>query len=107
MSDQEKKEQEIMNQEMSTDEMETVAGGASGFDEMELKDRKNCKCRMGAWATCSDDTSRKYGRPLYRPDGSVNCSATVEDGSWCQSDDACYNDESVYFGMTECEKAWK
>ena len=27
MSDREKKEQEIMNQEMSTDEMDAVAGG--------------------------------------------------------------------------------
>ncbi len=30
MSDQEKKEQEIMNQEMSQDEMDAVAGGNIG-----------------------------------------------------------------------------
>ena len=30
MSDQEKREQEILNQEISKDEMETVAGGADG-----------------------------------------------------------------------------
>ena len=33
MSDQKKKEQEILNQEMSFDEMDTVAGGAGSNDE--------------------------------------------------------------------------
>ena len=33
MSDREKNEQEILNQEMSFDEMDTVAGGAGSNDE--------------------------------------------------------------------------
>lgn len=33
MSDREKKEQEILNQEMSFDEMDTVAGGAGSNNE--------------------------------------------------------------------------
>ena len=108
MSDREKREQEIMNQEMSTDEMETIAGGVVGaWDHVDPEKRTSKKCTCGAWAQCSNDPSKKYGRPLYRPDGSVNCSATVEDGSWCGSDDACYSDETIYFGMLDCEKAWK
>ena len=56
---------------------------------------------------CSSDTSKKYGRPLRNPDGSTNCAATVEDGSWCGSNDACYEDEVNYMGLNDCAKAWK
>lgn len=38
MSDREKKEQEIMNLEMSFDEMDTVAGGAGSNDEITVSD---------------------------------------------------------------------
>ena len=38
MSDQEKKEQEIMNLEMSFDEMDTVAGGIGSNDEITVSD---------------------------------------------------------------------
>ena len=38
MSDQEKREQEIMNLEMSFDEMDTVAGGAGSNDEITVSD---------------------------------------------------------------------
>lgn len=47
MSDQEKKEQEIMSQEMSFDEMETVAGGAGSNDEITVSDGTV----VAAWAT--------------------------------------------------------
>ena len=94
MSDQEKREQEIMNQEMNLDEMETVAGGI-------------CIAALGRNDYCNSHSSEKYERPLYNPDGSINCAATVEDGSWCGSNDACYYDEAKYFGMRDCEKAWK
>ena len=92
MSDQEKKEQEILNQEMSLDEMENVAGGV---------------CVGGHQLNeCNWDDAIKYGRPIRKPDGSMNCAATVEDGSWCGSDDACYQGEVNYMGLTECSKAW-
>ena len=94
MSDQEKKEKEIMNQEMSMDEMETVAGGT-------------CYRKLGRKDSCFDEESVKYGRPIRKPDGSINCAATVEDGSHCGSNDACYSYDVVYLGMKHCEKAWK
>ncbi|MBR5110682.1 MAG: hypothetical protein IK099_10840 [Clostridia bacterium] len=97
MSGQEKKEQEIMNQEMSQDEMETVAGG-----------KRRGNCIIGAYINCDGDIVQKYARPLYRPDGTVNCAATVEDGSHCERNDACYSyNDAVYIGMQDCFKAWK
>jgi hypothetical protein len=95
MSDQEKREQEIMNQEMSKDEMDTVAGGGG-------------TCWVNSRGeTCEDWAAYKYGRKFYNPDGSINCAATVEDGSWCGSNDACRFSEVDYLGMKECDKAWK
>ena len=97
MSDREKKEQEIMNQEMSSEEMETVAGGGKCDFSMSIAREGRC------WSI----PAQQYGRPARRPDGSMNCAATVEDGSHCGSDDACYEDEVVYLGIVDCEKAWQ
>ena len=96
MSDRKKREQEILNQEMSQDEMETVAGGW-GNNCLDGHQKK----------TCDWNTAIAYGRPLRNPDGSMNCSATVEDGSHCWSDDACYRQEVEYMGLTDCSKAWQ
>ena len=106
MSDQEKKEQEIMNQEMSKDEMETVAGGGPG--NWDCTGTENSDCIQEHYKmTCDSGNSLKYGRYFYRQDGSPNCAATVEEGSWCGSDDACYGNEVQYLGLTDCAKAWK
>lgn len=36
------------------------------------------------------------------------CAATVEDGSWCSSNDACHTSNAIrYTGMNDCSKAWK
>ncbi|MBR3016273.1 MAG: hypothetical protein IKH57_04215 [Clostridia bacterium] len=102
MSDREKREQEIMNQELSQDEMDTVAGG--GYD-IEYRD---LGCQFaGAYVHCKADNALKNGRELYRPDKTVNCANTVEDGSHCDTNDACYDDKVVYLGMEDCHKAWK
>ena len=93
MSDQEKKEQEIMNQEMSVDEMETVAGGDL-FSELIID-------------IVEFNKAEKIERNFYNPDGSYNCAATVEDGSWCKSNDACHKNQMVYVDMKDCSKAWK
>ena len=36
-----------------------------------------------------------------------NCNATVEENSWCESNDACYADAIVYIDMKVCDKSWK
>ena len=94
MSDQEKKEQEIMNQEMSKDEMETVAGGYI------------CWASHNYPLECSQGTHEKYVRPILKPEGTVNCANTVEDGSHCEHNDACYENEICYYNLKECGKAW-
>ena len=104
MSDREKKEQDILNQELSEDEMDTVAGGTDKCADGKFG---GCFMGLGRRHSCDSEIYIKYGRPLYRPDGSLNCAATVEDGSWCGSNDACYDAEAVYLGMTDCRKAWK
>ena len=101
MPDQEKKEQEIMNQEMSQDEMETVAGGKCHANYSNV-------CFVGnIGETCDSALVQKNGRRLQKPNGYMNCAATVEDGSHCGSNDACYGDEVVYLGMLDCERAWQ
>ena len=42
----------------------------------------------------------------------MNCAATVEDGSWCWSNDACDDYSVDYQGMhiyliSDCHKAWE
>jgi hypothetical protein len=56
--------------------------------------------------SCNWEEAIKYGRLINRPDGSANCAATVEENSWCKSNDACYDDETIYLGIKECAKAW-
>jgi len=108
MSDQEKKEQEIMAQEMSQDEMDTIAGGWGKKGCHDTVEGGNSRCAFGAYGSkCDSYIARNNGLLLYRPDGSVNCAATVEDGSHCNRNDACYEDEVVYLGMEDCAKAWK
>ena len=111
MSDQEKKEQEIMNQEMSKDEMETVAGGLPPFmhgtcgePSGKLMDEHCYSSHMDT--KCYGELHVENGRPFRNPDGSVNCAATVEDGSWCGTNDACYDKQVAYMGIHNCAKAW-
>ena len=52
-----------------------------------------------------------FHRDIYKG-GFPNCAATVEDGSWCGTNDACVTTAIVYKGMEECSfsncnKAWK
>ena len=78
-------EQEIFNQEISEEELNAV----SGVDYMLVK-----RC------------VQSWDRPIYEG-GFPNCAATVEDGSHCGKNDACYRDAVVYKGLKDCYKAWK
>lgn len=79
------KEDNVLSQELSPDELEAVAGG----DQDE--DLKNCV--------------RYSERNIYLG-GFPNCAATVEDGSFCGSNDACYHSMVSYYILVECQKAW-
>ena len=49
----------------------------------------------------------QFVRPIYGGNGFPNCAATVEDGSWCSTNDACYDVAIDYKGMRDCAKAWR
>ena len=80
-----KKEDEVLAQPLSPDELEAVSGGDQDDD------RVNCV--------------RYSERNIYLG-GFPNCAATVEDGSWCDSNDACYHSMVGYYILQECQKAW-
>ena len=76
-------EKEVFVQEVSDEEMEAVAGG---------EDQYNCY--------------NEFEREIYVP-SFPNCAATVEEASWCGTNDACAHDAVGYLGMFECDRAWK
>ena len=80
-----KKEDEVLAQPLSPDELEAVSGGDQDDD------RVNCV--------------RYSERNIYLG-GFPNCAATVEEGSFCDSNDACYHSMVSYYILVECQKAW-
>ena len=82
----EEKEDKVLAQPLSPEELEAVSGGDRDDD------LTNCV--------------RYSERNIYLG-GFPNCAATVEDGSWCDTNDACYHSMVGYYVMTECNKAWR
>ena len=82
----EEKEDKVLAQPLSPEELEAVSGGDQDDD------LKNCV--------------RYSERNIYLG-GFPNCAATVEDGSWCSTNDACVKVAVNYQGMTDCGKAWR
>lgn len=80
------KEDKVLAQPLSPEELEAVSGGDRDDD------LTNCV--------------RYSERNIYLG-GFPNCAATVEDGSWCDTNDACYHSMVGYYIMTECNKAWR
>ena len=78
-------EEEVFKQKLSDEEFMAVSGGGRGHR--------------------AERTPISPPRNIY--DGFPNCAATVEDGSWCDKNDACFDSDVVYLGMTSCSKAWK
>ena len=115
MSDEQKSaEDEVFDQELSIDDLDAVAGGvdaalldvlsgsmdalasgySAGFDDKQDLDNSHL---------CSSyDTRRIYGGG-----GFPNCAATVEDGSWCGTNDACLKMAVEYKDMNHCTRAWR
>lgn len=79
-------EDKVLAQPLSPEELEAVSGGDRDDD------LTNCV--------------RYSERNIYLG-GFPNCAATVEDGSWCDTNDACYHSMVGYYIMTECNKAWR
>ena len=85
-------EDAVLGQELSTDEMEEAAGG--GY------------CRGGANEASTWNCVQIVRRYIYAHKF-PNCAATVEDGSLCSSNDACYQSAVDYIDLKDCSKAWK
>ena len=93
--------EEILEGKLNEEELEEVAGGAHPdgvprcqlmFVSLEDDDPNNCTAMQ----------SRTINEPFF-----PNCAATVEDGSWCEDNDACYGNAVEYKGMEDCSKAWR
>ena len=78
-------EETVLGQELSPDEMEAASGGG----------KDGCKDMM---STCESYHFRSR---------SAGCAATVEDGSWCDSNDACVAFAVRYKNMDNCKMANK
>jgi len=94
-------EEQVFKQEIADDELEVVAGGDGT--------RACGKEMLGAREFLGIDSDTKHCvnmqyRDIYEG-GFPNCAASVEDGSWCGTNDACHNTAVDYKGMTDCSKA--
>ena len=87
----EKKKEEILDQEIELDELDSVVGGVRRYPGSRSND-ENC--------------TQTHKRSIYEG-GFANCAATVEDGSWCETNDACLSSAVKYQGMNDCSKAWR
>ena len=94
------REDEVFTQDLSLEDLDAVGGGdcgatarAFGGDPSDVldDDLRNC-------------TNDHY-RPIYGGGGFPNCAATVGDGSWCGTNDACNKNAVEYYGKKDCGKA--
>ncbi len=97
MSDEQKaREDEVFDQELSADDLDAAAGGNWVDGGPKDDDWQNC-------------VNHDY-RQIYGGKGFPNCAATVEDGSHCESNDACFIQAVQYRGIkstVDCNKAWE
>ena len=90
-------EKDVFSQELSKEELAQVAGGAS-LEETPCLQSFNRYLYKG----CDSNWARPIDIPKF-----PNCAATVEDGSFCWSADACFEQAVMYGPMRNCTKAWK
>ena len=79
----------VFDQEVSPEELEAVAGGEND----------------GCW-NLHHPCYSSVVRSIVGGYGFPNCASTVEDGSWCDTSDACYVSAINYIDMHSCKKAW-
>jgi len=95
MTDEERKrEYEVFNQKLSLEDLD-AAGGLFLRSGQEQEDVEPADC-----------VQRHY-RPIYGGHGFPNCASSVEDGSWCDKNDACLGISVRYTGRQSCGKAWE
>lgn len=86
------REDDVLGQELSADEMAAATGGK----------HDGCNSTMNE---CWNNVARMIqGMPGHR--GFPDCAATVEDGSMCDTNDACWVSAVIYSNMEDCSRAW-
>jgi len=101
MSDEQKaQEAEVFDQKLSMDELDAAAGGKYSYVGQVLWGNGEPDADPN---NCTED----HKRPMYGGGGFPNCAATVEDGSHCATNDACYSGAVSYQGLNDCAKAWR
>ena len=89
-------ERMIFAQNVSPEELAAVSGGY----DFKVEESQNYLC------------TETWLRVMYRIAANgqrtfPNCAATVEDGSWCGSNDACYEGAVQYICMEKCKRSWR
>ncbi len=82
------REEAVFSRELSESDLVASAGGAR-------KDEP--------W----NDTCRSAVKWYIYDTNFPDCNATVESGSWCGSNDACYSSAIVYPDMKSCGRSWE
>ena len=102
--EQKAREEEVFDQELSVDDLDAAAGGTydCGGVEASMDDEAAGRGQDANTFDCV----QLHKRLIYAGSGFPNCAATVEDGSWCDRNDACYGKAIDYQGMAHCKKAW-
>lgn len=85
-------EKDVFNQNVSEEELKAAAGGNLQDDDCGEPQQVRCH--------------HNFTRDIYEG-GFPNCAATVEDGSWCGSNDACLMADVDYQNMNDCKIAWR
>lgn len=94
-----KTENEVFSQKVSDTELSETSGGLCGLNGYG-------PCKKPQYDYDSVHCVDMFKRDIY-DGGFPNCAATVEDGSWCKTNDACYSAAVDYQGMNDCAKAWQ
>ena len=102
-----KAEEEVFRREVSEEELAASTGGnkcgVNGADDACSTSSKTC----GQSSIYYDNHCTGYWIRFIYEGSFPNCAATVEDGSWCGKNDACYGGQVNYKDMKECHKAWR
>ena len=92
----------VFSQSISEEEMASIGGGRRSGDDAGIGATGDWCYENDYYSTCD----RNVKINIYE-NGFPNCGYTVEDGSWCGENDACFNYQVQYFGMKDCTKAWQ
>ena len=94
--------EDILENDLNDKELKEASAGANSDGTQ--------RCQALLYTYIDEDANNCVNaqyRWIYKP-SFPNCAATVEDGSHCLENDACYGANAIqYRGMDDCSKAWR